>query len=357
MPSFHDITGQQRGIRILQSFLKKKTPPSLLFEGNAGVGKRKAAETFAQAILCQSPIIESPSDTLENGASTSTAHLVAPCGSCLACRKMNSKNHPDFTVLEPDGNVIKIDQIREIQGKLVYPPVEGPKKIVLIDPADKMNGAAANALLKTLEEPPAYAILILISALGASLLPTLRSRCQKIVFHALSFPHIVETLMKEKGWTLSEAQHIAATATGGLKEALSMTVEEARGIDEQRHALISHADLFETASGFAGDSDLFETALSYLTTWFRDILVLKSLMNAQQDNPTLYPRKWNECQILFSWRHEEIKGWAAKWTLSEICNFLGNLQTVRDAQTRNVNRQLSLETLLLQLRKRKTTFT
>lgn len=342
MPFFHEITGQQRGIRILQSFLKKgETPPSLLFEGNAGVGKRKAAEIFAQTILCQSPSIPPPSE-----APPDTPYFFEPCESCLACRKMNGKNHPDFTVLEPDGNIIKIDQIREIQDKLVYRPVEGPKKIVLIDPADKMNGAAANALLKTLEEPPIYAVLILISALGSSLLPTLRSRCQKIIFQPLSFLHIVKTLMKEKGWTKTEAQRIAVTATGGLKEALSMTAEEAQEIDEQRHALISHHDLFETAAGFTGDNDRFESALTYLMTWFRDILVLKSLIKTRQDNPSF---------ILFSWRHEEMKTWATEWTLSELYRFLGNIQTVRDAQTRNVHRQLSLETLLLQLRKRRTT--
>ncbi len=326
MPSFHDIVGQHRSIRMLQSFLKKKVyPQALLFEGESGIGKRKAAEAFSQSILCQ----ENLQTPLE------------PCGQCLACRKMKSQNHPDFLSISSDGSAIKIDQIREIQRKIIYKPLDGPYKIVVIDPADKMNSSAANSLLKTLEEPPPYVLLILISAKGASLLPTLRSRCQKISFQALSFSQIVDVLMKQRGMTEPEARLVTTTAKGQLSEALSMTLEMAKEVETAHHTLVESDDLFETATNFSGKREDLESALCYLMIWFRDVLVFQALSKTNAVDPEL---------LIFSWRYSEIETWAGRMEETTVLNFLDDLQVVHQAQTRNVNRPLSLETLLLRLK-------
>jgi len=210
MPFFRDIIGQNRSIGILQSFLRKgAVPPSLLFQGEEGIGKRQVAETFAQAILCRGS-----KGTSQSPSSDGT--LIEACHTCLTCRKLKDKNHPDLSIIEPDGKSIKIDQIRQMQSKIVIKPFDGPKKIILIDPADRMNDAAANSLLKTLEEPPPYAILILIASRASALPPTLLSRCQKIPFHPLSRSQVISILIEKKEWTMAEAGLVAALANGNL---------------------------------------------------------------------------------------------------------------------------------------------
>ncbi len=328
MPSFDDIIGQNRSIRILRAFLAKADiPQSLLFEGEPGLGKRKTAEIFAGAILCQS---DDPG-------------RIEACGQCIACQKMSSHNHPDFTVLAPDGKAIKIDQIRKMQEGLIYKPVDGRKKIVIIDPAEKMNAAAANALLKTLEEPPPYVMLILVSGKSGMLLPTLRSRCQKLGFHPLSFSQVVATLIAEKKYSDSDAHFLAAMANGRLQEAMVLELDAAREIESAHHALVSDADLFETAAIFTVSPEVFEAALLYLTTWLRDVLVIKSCASESPCHPSM---------LRYAWRQDELKAWGASFEISEISGLLEDLQKIHVAQTRNVNRPLSLETFLLRLRKK-----
>jgi len=326
MPSFKDVIGQNRILRILKAFLAKgDIPQSLLFEGEPGLGKRRAAEIFSGAVLCQSD----------------TPGRIEACGHCIACQKMRNQNHPDFSVLMPDGNAIKIDQIRKMQEGLVYKPVDGRKKIVIIDPAEKMNAAAANALLKTLEEPPPYVMLILVCSNSGMLLPTLRSRCQKLSFHPLSFSQVVEALVAEKGGSVSDARFVAAMAHGRLQDAMVLEIADAREMDSRHHTLVSGEDLFEVAANFSGSAEVFEPALLYLMTWLRDVLVIKSCSNESLCDPAL---------LRYAWRQNEMATWAGSFGTSEINMFLEDLQRIHAAQARNVNRQLSLESFLLRLR-------
>ncbi len=334
MPFFRDIIGQNRSIGILQSFLRNDAvPPSLLFSGEKGIGKRQVAEIFAEAVLCQGS--KAPSQT-----AAKPGVLIEPCNTCLACRKLKDLNHPGLSIIEPDGKTIKIDQIRQMQSKIVIKPFDGPKTIVLIDQADRMNEAAANSLLKTLEEPPPYAILILIASRASSLPPTLLSRCQLVPFHPLSLSQVISILIEKKGWAMSEARLVAALANGNLSEAFSLEVETAREMDEARYQLISSGDLFSTAEKFSKNIEIFEAALVYLFTWFRDVLVIKSFSGTAQADPS---------NLVYSWRYKALKGWADSMRSDEISSFLADLQAVRRAQIRNVNRRLSLETLLLKL--------
>lgn len=334
MPFFRDIIGQNRSIGILQSFLRKNAvPPSLLFYGAAGTGKRQIAETFAEAILCQG--CQTPPQTAPNAGV-----LIEACNTCLTCRKLTDGNHPGFSIIEPDGKTIKIDQIRQMQSKIVIKPFDGPRKIVLIDQAEKMNAAAANSLLKTLEEPPPYAVLILITSSAPALPPTLLSRCQSIAFQPLSHAQVISMLIEKKGRTKSEARLVAARANGNLPEALSLEVETAREMDEAGYQLVSGGDLFTIAEKFSKTIETFDAALAYLLTWFRDVLVIKSLPDVVPVDPE---------NLFYSWRYEALKGWAGAMSSEEISSFLADLQVIRRAQARNINRRLSLETLLLKL--------
>lgn len=140
-------------------------PHALLFTGAAGLGKFDFANLVAAELLC-------------------TANQALPCGKCNGCALLAAKTHPDFFTLQPEeaGKQIKIDQIRDLVAELNNTAQQGGYQVVIIEPADALNIAAANALLKTLEEPSAKVVIMLVTAKLELLLPTIRSRCQIITF-------------------------------------------------------------------------------------------------------------------------------------------------------------------------------
>ena len=161
--SFNNIIGNEKIKSYLQEFINNKAiSHSYLFSGQDGIGKKLFAREFAKMILCLS----------DN----------KPCNSCSSCIKFDSNNNPDFLQIEPDGNSIKISQIREMQKNVYEKPILSNKKVFIIDESEKMTEEAQNSLLKTLEEPPEYMVIILISSNENKLLNTIKSRCLKINF-------------------------------------------------------------------------------------------------------------------------------------------------------------------------------
>src|SRR3954469_13917898 len=146
---FRDIVGHRRIVALLaRSIARDSLPPSLIFSGPAGVGKRATAMALAQAVNCLNP----RSQPLETDA----------CGTCAACARIARGVHPDVLVIEPgDSGSIKIEQVRDVVDRAAYRPFEGKRRVVVIDDADALMSAAQNALLKTLEEPPSASIFIL----------------------------------------------------------------------------------------------------------------------------------------------------------------------------------------------------
>lgn len=143
--SFNKIPGQNKTKKILQDTISKnRISHAYLFNGNNGLGKLEMAEEFAQAIFCKNNIIDG-------------------CGNCISCRKLQHNNHPDFFKIEvqEDHSSILIEQIREMQKEINYKPYESDYKIYIINQAEKMTLEAQNSLLKTLEDPPDYAVIIL----------------------------------------------------------------------------------------------------------------------------------------------------------------------------------------------------
>ncbi len=344
MPSFHEIIGHAGPLSALQSILRAglRTDPhtglgtggmphAMLFTGDAGIGKKMAAHAFSQTLLCQNRVETGP--------------FIEPCNGCLACRKVASRNHPDFSMLAPEGNFIKIDAIRQLQEQIVFGPLDGEKKLILIDDADQMNAAAANSLLKTLEEPPPYVLLILIAARPASLPETVLSRCQKVAFHPPAYSVIEAFLMERKGWTTQEARLVVALTGGQIGAALALDIETARQREAELHALVAEETLatydrlFEMAKRHADDADIMNAALAYLAGWFRDVLVVHAVRT--EVDPAL---------LVYSFRAEEIKRWAKRMGPHETYTFLARIQEIYKAQTRNINKQLAMETLLMTLR-------
>lgn len=180
--SFGEIIGNNRVKDILTKSIKNNTVlHSYMFIGNEGIGKKIFAKEFAKMILCEDS---------ENSLG---------CDKCKSCIEFNGDNNPDFVYIEPDGKIIKIEQIREMQTKIIEKPIISKKKVYVIDNADLMTKEAQNCLLKTLEEPPEYIVIILIVSNDNKMLTTIKSRCMKINFEKISDEELKKYLMNNCG--------------------------------------------------------------------------------------------------------------------------------------------------------------
>ena len=177
--SFENIIGNDKIKQELEENIRNNTVShSYLFIGQDGIGKKLFAKEFAKMELCLD----------DNNA----------CDKCSSCIKFNSDNNPDFVIIKPDGNSIKISQIRDMQDNVYKKPIVSNKKVFIIYDSDKMTEEAQNSLLKTLEEPPEYITIILITSNENKLLNTIRSRCLKINFNNITTKEIIDYISREQ---------------------------------------------------------------------------------------------------------------------------------------------------------------
>lgn len=208
---FQDILGQEDAVLVLSRSLENdRLAHAYVFSGPDGVGKALTAFVLAEALLCS----DGPGD-----------HRAAnrACGVCPACRKVAARSHPDLIILEvlPDKKEISIDQVRDAQSAVSLRAYEGRKKVLIVNAADRLNSSAANAFLKTLEEPPEDTIIILVTSQPHLLIPTIRSRCQEVRFRPLSDETIARFLVERKGHDRAQAAMLAAVSGGSLGKALA----------------------------------------------------------------------------------------------------------------------------------------
>lgn len=176
---FKNLVGNENNKYILKETITKgNILHSYMFFGTEGIGKKLFALEFAKMILCEN-------------------QKNSPCEKCKSCIEFDSNNNPDFFFIEPDGNSIKIDQIRNMQKGILEKPIISSKKVYIINNAETMTKEAQNCLLKTLEEPQEYVVIILIVSDENSMLPTIKSRCTKIFFEKISDENL-KTYIKEK---------------------------------------------------------------------------------------------------------------------------------------------------------------
>lgn len=254
---FAEILGATHPREVLARMLRSgRVPHALLFHGPEGVGKRTIAERFAASILCETPGPEA-----------------AACGRCTACLRVAHGNHPDLLVTtrlpksaakdaasvdddEPEtgesGDLkawIVVEQIRALTEHAAYAPREGKSRIFLVDPADRMNPAAQNALLKTLEEPPGRAVIILVAARPHVLFSTVRSRCFQLGFPAMA-PEALAAALVARGIPKDEAEARAALAEGRPGRALTLDLAATA---ERRDAILAMLEaLAASPKGLAG---------------------------------------------------------------------------------------------------------
>ena len=285
---FRDVVGHRRIVALLaRSVARDSLPPSLIFSGPAGVGKRLIATAVAQALNCLQP---SESDA---------------CGVCAACTRIARGVHPDVLTLEPgDTGSIKIDQVRHVVDRAAYRPFEGRRRVVIIDGADALGSDAQSALLKTLEEPPSRSVFILVTARPDVLLPTVSSRCPRLNFRPLS-PHEIAAALVAHGQTETEARAVAATADGSLGRALEASAEEFVQARSVAQKVLAHAAstpdprrridgakdlLANTGSGGAPDRAQLSVHLRAMGSLLRDIELLATRAGAGRlANPDVRP--------------------------------------------------------------------
>jgi DNA polymerase III subunit delta' len=279
-----DVIGHRQIIALLaRSIAHDSLPPSLIFAGPSGIGKRLTAVAVAQTLNCTNR--QSPADL-----------DVDACGVCASCVRIARSTHPDVLLIEQNekGN-IQVDQVREAIDRAAYRPFEGRSRLVIIDEADALMPQAQNALLKTLEEPRSASVFILVSAHADVLLPTVRSRCPRLPFRPLPAEDIAAALVA-RGQTRAEAEVIAATADGSLGSALAASagaLAAARKIAQ--HVLTRSATMTEpgrrievakdllakTGAGGAGEREQLSAHLRAMASLLRDIELLSTRADAR----------------------------------------------------------------------------
>ena len=251
------IIGHQQIIEQLQhTVASDRIAGAYLFVGPTGVGKETVARYFAQLIFCQQD-----------------AQPPTVCGTCLACRKVDSGNHPDLQFIRPDGSELKIGQIRELQKQIIYEPLEANRKVYILTDVDRMNDPAENAFLKTLEEPPASSVLILLTSNIRVLLPTTRSRCQILQFHPMSTQELAEILVEKFSVAPEQATTLAIAADGAIGKALAQ-LEKGDVLTEEVPEILRETDPLAAFRLAEHLKDNPET-LGELVTWYRDLLFLQ----------------------------------------------------------------------------------
>jgi DNA polymerase-3 subunit delta' len=242
--------------RLRAKLVEGRFPHGLIFSGQEGIGKRTAALGFAKALNCR---VNGPADF---------------CDSCPDCGKINSGTHPDVFIisLEEEAAEIKIAQVRRLLHVLEMQPLEGTCKVFVIDPADRLNSAAANALLKGLEEPPDNSVFILLAARMNELPITVRSRCQVYNFAPLTLEDIRrqgitdELLVRWSQGSIGRARALDGPALKQERDLMLVFLEAAVSANESefRDMLAASADLAKTKQDFSGRIAILTVLLSDL---------------------------------------------------------------------------------------------
>jgi DNA polymerase III subunit delta' len=214
---FSDIVGHRRLATLLSRAVDRESlPPTLMFVGPSGVGKWKTAVATAATVNCLEPIRQ-----------PGTELPIDACGKCRSCDRIARAMHVDVPMLEPDDRMsIKIDVVRNLLSDVGYRPFEGKRRLVLVRDADTLEGAAQNALLKSLEEPPPATTFILVTSVPGVMLPTVRSRCMRLTFGRLTAAELTTALVRDHEFTNEQARTAVPLANGSLGHALGLADED-----------------------------------------------------------------------------------------------------------------------------------
>ena len=310
--------------RLVTSFKNNRIGHAYMFDGEHGTGKEATALFFAKLLLCAKP------------------ETNVPCETCSSCRRIISHNHPNVTILRPDGQSIKKEQMDELITEMTKKGYETGRKVYIVSRADRMNNSSANTLLKYLEEPDGDVTAILLTDSYQSMLPTIRSRCQRISFLPPSREMMVSGLV-ERGITASMAATVT-TVTADIDEAFQLAEDEAFALMrktvlklvEASDRNVHEALMFIQAewSRHIKEKDETDRGLDLLLYAYRDVVASKAGLKSI---PTYPDQK------------EFLDGLARKMTYNRLSAMMESILQAKRHLHSNMNRTLLMEQLVLKM--------
>ena len=321
---FNQIIGHEKQINSLKNAIDNNSVShSYLFEGEEGLGKRKVALAFSKTLLCKE-------------------EKNVPCNTCSSCIKFDKGNHPDFKELSPEKGLINLKQVEELISSVSTSPFESKRKIFLIDDSDLMNLEGKNKLLKTLEEPPEFMNIILVTCKTNRLLPTIVSRCQGIKFYPVESSRIRELLIKEYSMDEESSKFIAEFTKGSVGKSIELATSQ--DFFKERDEVIKIIDsilkgdktkALSSIDFFTSNKENIDEILDIILYWFRDILIYKEL---------------GESSLILNKDKIEILSSQSFLDLSKINDIIYRIEETKANIKSNVNFGLSIETMLLNIR-------
>lgn len=316
------VVGHRWAIELLHRQIERgHMPQALLMAGPQHVGKSTLARYLAQSLNCQG--------------------TARPCGRCVSCRKIVSGNHPDVRIFDQDDEPIKIEQVRELQRELALSPHESPFRVALLCNFERATTSAANALLKTLEEPAGPAVLILTATDPGKLLPTIVSRCQLLTLRPLPQPEILAALQTRWQAPPEQAELLAQLAAGRLGWAVRALADNDFLARREQHLqellkLLrqSRAERLAYAQQLSRDLNTIKELLALWLTIWRDLLLVQSGSQARLVN--------------LDWQ-QALAQLASQVQLSQTIATVVRVRQALKNLEHNVNPRLNLELVLLKL--------
>lgn len=327
MVSFNNIIGHEEIIRHLQNAMKTgKVSHSYIFTGRPGSGKKLLATTYAMTLQCEAGGTE-------------------PCQKCDSCKKALGKNHPDIIMVNHEKpGTISIDEIREqVIHDVAIKPYSSPHKIYIIPDAEMMTVQAQNALLKTIEEPPEYAVIMLLTSNVDALLPTIQSRCVTINTKPISKEEIAGYLVSHLSMEREQAEIAAGFCQGNMGKAIrfanSKDFQEMK--EDTLHLLknIEHMDISEIVDSiriFSQKKGMIDDYLDLMLLWYRDVLMFKVTKDANL--------------LLYRDQFHDISHQASVHTYESIENILQAIDKAKVRLGANVNFEVTMELMALTMK-------
>ena len=329
MVGFNNVIGHEEIIRHLQNAIKTgKISHSYIFSGEPGSGKRLLAGIYAMTLQC------------EAGGENA-------CGKCESCKRAIGKNHPDIIMVKHEKpNTISIDEIREqVVNDVDIKPYSSPHKIYIIPDAEIMTPQAQNALLKTIEEPPEYAVIMLLTSNIDGLLPTIRSRCVRLDLKVVDDGLVKKYLMEHLHIPDYQAEIDASFAHGSIGKAKeAATSQEFADITQKALKILKYADsmevyeLTEAIKNLSSEKQNINDYLDIFQFWFRDVLMFKA--TREIDN------------LVFKQEINYIREQASQRSYENLEKILEALDKTKVRLRANVNTELALELLFLTIREK-----
>lgn len=327
MGGFKDVVGHRDIIQYIQDAVQQnKVSHAYILNGQRGSGKKMLAKLFAMTLQCESDRSD-------------------PCGECRSCIQANNGNQPDIiTVKHEKPASISVDDIRtQVNGDIMIKPYSSPYKVYIIPDADLLTVQAQNALLKTIEEPPEYAVIFLLTENADSLLPTIRSRCVMLKLRNIKDKLVKKYLMEQLQVPDYQAELCAAFAQGNIGRAMLLAKSEHfNEIKEEAIQLLKYINEMELHEIVSAIKEInkykLEVAdyLDIITIWYRDVLLYKA--TADVDG------------LVFSDQLKYIKERASKSSYEGIENILEAIEKAKSRIKANVNFDLLMELLLLAIK-------